>query len=427
MRRIGLVLLGFFLALAVFAGGGRDRGGASDQGQPTTVTLWHTWGAVGSTNKIVLDYLLPELERKYNIKIEDDSTDSASYLIKLPVAYSANEAPDIARGWAGSFMVPFVNGNKLLALDEYLTDDYKAKLLPGVLDLMTYNGKIYGLPMSINTQALYVNRAMFEREGLALPTDWDKLVTAIQHFKSKGITPITLGARTNNQVMFWYEILKLRTAGPEDSYRVLTKEIDYSAPEFLQTAERLKQLFDMGAFPQGAAGLTRDETEVDLYNGVIPMCFQGPWVTTNFYLDTSHVNPDDIEILGFPSWPGAKGKVTDITGGVSDSFYVNAQTRYPKFLADVAQDLMYGLGRGLFLQGSALAAYHVPPAESANLPPLFLKMVDYANAATYMAPDPARIYSGDDVEQYYQNANSFFLGILTPQQFIANMNLINRN
>ena len=392
---------------------------------PDTITFWHTWGAANHPNKPMVDTVVAMLEKKYGIKIEQDSTDFESYKVKLSTAYAANEAPDIARGWSLGFMEPFVSGGKLLPLDDYLSDDYKAKLLPSTLDNMTFDGKVYGLPMGITTHALFINRPMFEKAKLELPTTWDKLLTAVKYFAGQGIVPMALGAKDYSTLGIYYDSIQLRAAGPEAVSKALMKETDYSAPEFLTAANKLRELIDAGAFSKAAAGMSRDESEVDVFSGKIPMYFHGNWVVAQFYMDSSGVNPDDIEILPMPTWDGAKGDTTGIIAGVGDAFYVNGQTEYPEFMTMVMEDMCYAFGEEIYKAGTGLPAYNVEGVDSSKLKPLFVKMVKYASAAKTMTNATDFVYSGEDCEKFYQSLQSLLIGATTPEQHIEAMNTIN--
>jgi raffinose/stachyose/melibiose transport system substrate-binding protein len=414
-----------------------DAGAKSDQpvndssapvqpANPSVVSFWHSWGAANHPNKPVVDEVAAFLEKKYNIKIEQDFTDFNSYRVKLSVAYSANEGPDIARGWSLSSMAPYVQGGKLLALDNYLTADYKAKLIPNATDNMTFNGKIYGLPMGISVQVLFVNRPKFEAEGLPLPTDWDKLVNAIKIFKSKGIVPMSLGAKTPGVLDHYFDSIQLHAAGPVALQAALRKETGYSAPEFLQAVMKLKELIDLGAFSPAAAGMTRDEAEVDVFNGKIPMYFHGNWVVSQFYMDSSKVDPNDIEILPMPAWQGAKGNPMDIVGVVGDAFFVNVNTKYPQFMTEVMQDLAYGFARGIYVRGGGVPAYNITDVDVSKLRPLFVKLVNLVNKANSVTAYTDLLLSGDETERFEQSLQSLLIGAITPEQHIATMNAINQ-
>lgn len=74
------------------------------------------------------------------------------------------------------------------ALDEYLEDDVKNSFYPQYLDACTADdGHIYALPLSVDTRAIYYNKAHFEEAGIN-PEDiqtWEDLEAAARKLDVK--------------------------------------------------------------------------------------------------------------------------------------------------------------------------------------------------------------------------------------------------
>src|SRR5699024_10592779 len=62
------------------------------------------------------------------IKITHETFENESYKTKIKAAVAANELPDLFYTWGGGFSKSFVSSGKILPLDEYYTDEYKAQL-----------------------------------------------------------------------------------------------------------------------------------------------------------------------------------------------------------------------------------------------------------------------------------------------------------
>ncbi|UVI28503.1 ABC transporter substrate-binding protein [Paenibacillus spongiae] len=90
-------------------------------------------------------------------------------------------------------LTKYAEDGKLLELD-LLTEnkDYnKETLIPGLLDYMKEigGGKIYGLPSSFYSQAIFYNKDLFDKYSIPLPEDrmsWDKLFELAQRFPTDG-------------------------------------------------------------------------------------------------------------------------------------------------------------------------------------------------------------------------------------------------
>lgn len=63
-----------------------------------------------------------------------------------------------------------------------------------LLDACTYEGRIYCVPINIHSfQWMWVNRHVFEDNGLAVPTNWQELAAAAPALREAGIIPLATG------------------------------------------------------------------------------------------------------------------------------------------------------------------------------------------------------------------------------------------
>ena len=162
---------------------------ANNNTEPAIVTIW-------TLNRHDADYMNSVIQ-----KINEDYSDiNVEYKIytenfeqAVEIAFATNEAPDILFD-GGSIYSKFIGQGKFEPLDEYLTDEMKARFgedsfLEGI---NMYNGKIYSLPAIGTTARLIYNKGIFEKAGIAeVPRTVDEMVeTAIiisEKLKSEGI------------------------------------------------------------------------------------------------------------------------------------------------------------------------------------------------------------------------------------------------
>ena len=63
-----------------------------------------------------------------------------------------------------------------------------------LLDACTYDGKIYCVPVNIHSfQWMWLNRGVYESNGLAVPTNWEEFIASAPALKEKGVTPLAVG------------------------------------------------------------------------------------------------------------------------------------------------------------------------------------------------------------------------------------------
>ncbi|MDP9629354.1 UNVERIFIED_ORG: multiple sugar transport system substrate-binding protein [Ensifer adhaerens] len=99
------------------------------------------------------------------------------YWSKLTTMLVGGNAPDIFQLEPGRF-ADYARRNTTLPLNDFLGKSIRTdKLAPGVLELGTVDGKVAGMPLSLNAFALFYDTEAFKQAGLNPPgaaTTWDE-------------------------------------------------------------------------------------------------------------------------------------------------------------------------------------------------------------------------------------------------------------
>lgn len=101
---------------------------------------------------------------------------------KTSVAIAGGSAPNVVI-LDQTHWFAFAYGDFLLPLDEFITADPTVSMddyYPGIVNFLTWNDHVYGLPFSISTPVMYYNRTLFETRGLdpIAPRTWDEYLAA---------------------------------------------------------------------------------------------------------------------------------------------------------------------------------------------------------------------------------------------------------
>lgn len=159
-------------ALAACSGGsGTQSGSASGSGDGKTVT-WDMWAGGDDDIKWVED-TAKIVSEETGIAVKTQTAAWNDYFTKLTANMSSG---NIA-------CVTSMNGQRLSGFSQALSplsdEDLKtagidkADFTDGALDIMTYDGKLYGIPYDIATMMVYYNKNMFSETGTKEPTlDW---------------------------------------------------------------------------------------------------------------------------------------------------------------------------------------------------------------------------------------------------------------
>jgi multiple sugar transport system substrate-binding protein len=134
------------------------------------------------------------------------------YWPKLTTMIAGGNAPDIFQLEPSRF-ADYTRRGTTVPLNDYLGKTIRTdKLAPGVVDLGTVDGKVGGMPMSLNAFAMFYDAEAFKAAGIAPPnekTTWDDFAKmAVELTKAigkKNVWGATNGARYNYAMQAFLE------------------------------------------------------------------------------------------------------------------------------------------------------------------------------------------------------------------------------
>lgn len=396
-----------------------DATASTTADEAVTLTLWSIATESDSFNHAYTQAIADYEAAHPNVKIVHETFENQSYKTKIKSAVAANELPDIFYTWGGGFSKAFVESGKVLPLDTYYTDAYKAELSQAALTNATYEGKIYGSTYTTPVSALFYNKKMFADNGIAVPTTWDEFMVAAKAFKEKGITPLGVSVKDTWVLAMCHDALTLKSAGPTKTVAALTKQgQSYNDPDFIASAQKIKDLVDTGAFIDGATGLSNDEASAMFYNGTVPMYITGSWMGGSIQNDAP--NPADFDVAPIPVINDANAKASDFMGGAVDTLMVNAGTKNADLAGEAVFELTKSISKYAYLDGAGIAAWKKDYDDSA-VNPITKKLADYATAATSFTIWFDTLMDADDAGEYLALLQELYTGNMSPEEFAQAM------
>jgi raffinose/stachyose/melibiose transport system substrate-binding protein len=383
------------------------------------LTLWSIATESDSFNHAYTQAIADYEAAHPGVTIVHETFENESYKTKIKAAVAANELPDLFYTWGGGFSKSFVASGKVMPLDDYFTDDFKTQLPPAALTNATYEGVLYGSTYTTPVSALFYNRAMFEKYNLQAPTTWDELVKVCQTFLDNGITPFGVSVKDTWVLAMFHDALTLKSAGPAKTADAVTKNgVSYNDPDFLASATKIKELVDMGAFLEGATGLSNDEASADFYNGTVPMYITGSWMGGSILTDAA--NPADFDVAPIPVINSDNARITDFMGGAADTIMVSKSTKYPDEAGNAVFELTKSISKYAYLDGAGIAAWKVDYDDS-SVNPITKKVADYASKATSFTLWFDTLMDANDAGEYLALLQELYIGNLSPEEFVKAM------
>lgn len=395
-----------------------DTANAEASGEEITITIWHQSVADTDPVKRIIEESVTEYPKLHpNVKIVQDGVTGEQYKTKIKTAFAAGEAPDISYMFGGgSFVKPYLDAEYLLPIDEYLTEDVTANILPGMLDNCKYNGKTYTLPTITFLANLYCNTEMFEAAGAKYPTNWEELLDACDKLKAAGYTPILLGEKDRWPGMYWYSILAQRMAGNDLVNEAFKDPSKFNSEPFIQAAEKLQELVERGAFNDSMLSMSYSEMVDGFAAGQGAMVFQANWVHPAFE-DAEAATSGKVKCISFPVIAGGAGDATQFSGGGTDGYYINANTEHPKEAAEYLMYLSEQIGIQGYLDNAGLSCWSLEGVDTSKASPLAQESAALMETGTSYITWWDNILPADSSEDYKNLIAELLSFKLTPEEF----------
>lgn len=251
-----------------------------------------------------------------SVQIEHTTVNQSDYTgTVIPTAYANGEAPDILYVEPATFR-KYAEKGMLADLSSYYTDTLKADILPSALDAVTLDGKIYALPMEMETLGLFYNADMLKEAGIDPPQTWDELYTAAKALTTKDVYGLVLPVEDSGYTLFnWWPFMWMAGAQVNDAQGNVTVD----SPEMANALDFWGKFYQEGLSPSSLQIGPWDIGNVG--TGAAAMQIGGTYMISAAEDTYSEV---DIQVVPLPH-PEGKTPVT-VAGG--QKMAVNAQSKY---------------------------------------------------------------------------------------------------
>src|SRR5215510_11206725 len=188
-RRCGIA---FAAALMVLLQG---CGAASPADAPAgkAISIWHHQ-TVGDGPKLIQQAVDRFKQDTPGFQVEVVAINNDAYKTKIKVAIGAGNAPCIFPTWGGGPLHEYVKASQIADLTPFMTEkNYKDRFPAAAFDSVTFDGKIYGVPVENTAIAVvFYNKAIFRKYNLKPPTTDSELLQIMSTLKQNGIAPFAL-------------------------------------------------------------------------------------------------------------------------------------------------------------------------------------------------------------------------------------------
>ncbi|ASW55524.1 ABC transporter substrate-binding protein [Plantactinospora sp. KBS50] len=359
----GLAGLGLAVPGLLTGCGGGDSAAGDGTG---TVDFWID--VTGDANqKYFLDKVVAPFE-KANPKIDLNTTfyKGADLRRLVQTALQAKSGPDIVRGPAATQTIAWSKAHVLADLSGYAKKwDWNSHLAEWAIQAFTQDGKLYALPMRVDTMLLYFNKTLFADKGWQQPTNRDELEALATEANGQGIIPF--GSSNTDwkaagewlMTVFWNHY-----AGPDALYQALKGDIQFTDPVFVDSVALLKSYFDKGWFTGGTDkwfSVPAQEVGAKFGQGGYAMVPQGGWFMSQVgsFFGSAAKNDNDWDWMPYPALrPEVAYPLFEM--GIGGSLAINANSKNQDAAASYLNWYYTDKAAALERMADVPATYNIP-------------------------------------------------------------------
>ncbi len=284
LKRVAACLLALVMTLSIAGCAGNNSNSSAapsntDSNAPAErekVNFWYLWG--GDEAKIIEEIIAAYNASQDKYEVIGLSTPDQQ---KIITAISGGQGPDVTDDFGGS-IPKYAAENIAMPLDDFISaENFDTSVyVDSAMELMKFNDKVYGLPLSVNVHALYYNKDLLAEAGITeLPKTLEELMEmaiATTKVENGNVTQLGMPFVTDS---YWYYCFTYANGGFfADKDGNLTPNND----GFKTTLEYLKKTVDK--FGSDAlnnyitSGVSKQYTAEDPFcKGTQVFRIDGPW------------------------------------------------------------------------------------------------------------------------------------------------------
>lgn len=289
-RRRFLALGGGIAAMAVAGCGsntGRNEPPAGGSGDKPKLSQWyHQYGETGTQQAV----------KKYAAEYPDATVNvvwtAGDYDKKAASALLTDSGPDVFEYGNGP-SIDMIKAGQVADLTDLL-GDAKDDFTPSLLQRMTYQDKLYGIPQVTDMQLLVYHKSMLQNAGVQPPESVDELIAAAKELTNAKVKGLFVG---NDGGVGILGGPALWSAGLD--YLTEENTFGFDDPAAAESFRKLRELFTSGALLLGAPTDWSDPSAIT--QGLTAMQFTGLWTFPQLQKDLA----DDFGVLPWPKLNGS--------------------------------------------------------------------------------------------------------------------------
>lgn len=369
--------------------------------KPVELTVTTTFAGGDGNAQNFQDGVKAWMEETGNVVNDASATSDETFKARVTADFEMGSEPDVLFYFNGVDSNPFVEAGKVMSIDDIRAEypDYASNMKDEMMGASPVDGKNYSVPVNGYWEAMFVNTAVLDAAGVAVPGadyTWDQFLADCQKIKDAGFAPIA--AALGNIPHYWFEFSIFNHLNTATHCQLPASIDDTNGQAWVAGMEDIKTLYEKGFFPENTLSGTDDETFQLFMNDKAAFLIDGSWKVGGIVANCQ-ADPDDPATLDQAKLdkftvtyiPGmGERKATDLIGGLSMGYYITKKAWDDPAKRDAAVSFVeYMTSNEMvpkFAQHTATALKEAPAVDTAVFNSLQVKAMEMTAGVTSLAP-----------------------------------------
>ena len=414
MKRVLSLLLVAAMVLSLAACTKKETNeGSSDE--TINLTMWCI-ATEGDSNRKAYERAIADMKVLHpEVNFTWEATENETYKTKIKSAVAANELPDIFFTWSCAFLGDFVAQDKVYCLDNVLAK-YSSELPENMLGNTTYDGKHYGVPLTMNIVGLFANMDLLKQVGYDdIPGTYDDFIACCDKLKAANIIPFGCAGAETWCVTEYLESVIEKSIGADALNDIFLGRKTWNNPEVAKAVDTFQSMVNNGYFDPAGASLSNDDIKANFMAGRYAFYMNGTWNCADFAADANFF--PKVKVAEFPVINANASKLGQLIGGPSDTLAVAASSPNAEKAAEYAAELGRLICHYGYLDGCGLPAWE-PYGDTSSVNGLTQEVSKICNAANAYVLFGDTAMNADDAQKYLDYVAQVYGGKVDGQAFI---------
>ncbi|MBO4788712.1 MAG: extracellular solute-binding protein [Lachnospiraceae bacterium] len=411
MKKFLATLLAIVTVLSLCACGKKDDG-------KITLKMWCI-ATESDSNRKSYENAIKDMAAKYpDITLEWDAIENEAYKTKIKTAVSGDNMPDIFFTWSCAFLGDFVSAGKVYCLDEAYKD-FASKLPEKMCKNTTYDGKKYGVPLTMNIVGLFANMELLKKAGYdEIPGTYEEFIKCCDALKAQGIIPFGCAGKETWCVTEYLESVIEKSCGAQVLDDIFMGRASWDNADVAKAVDTFQSMVTKGYFDPDGAALKNDVVKTNFMAGKYAFYMNGTWNCADFSNDANF--KDKVKVAEFPVINGDKANLGQLIGGPSDTLAVAKSSKNAATAAKYTFELGQLICKYGYLDGCGLPAWTVDYDASA-VNPLTQSVAEIVAKSDYMVLFGDTAMTSEDAAKYLKEVDSVYSCEVDGSKFVSDL------